>query len=607
MLRFTRRTMAAAPKMLLVITVNTADAQQSRTPPTPPTPATAPTPRTPAQPPLPATAPSPRALPSPWSDAITRSMEDARMAMEEARLATGQRLDVERIRLDALREMSLARDLIAPRALFESEMAARAGLDAARLSATLSGQVGQMAREATEMAMATTLQGQVAYAPSMPMAYALGEGSSFRTQPRAAWDSQDMADSLYREARRALGNDNYPIAAMIFKRIRDEYPKSVYTPDAYYWEAFAMHRIAQKDNGNQKAPLNGALEVLALQQQRFPRASTRGDANALRTRIVGQLARLGDQQAIASLSSQAANLTSDGCPRPQDDERIDALNAVAQMDAAQSLPILKRQIARREPCTQQLRRTAVWLIASRHQAEAAPILLDVAKTDPDKDVREQAVFWMSNVPTEEATSMLIDLVKRGDDLDLQKKAVYSLSRSKSPRAAATLREVALDANADVSLRGEALSWYMSGPGKTSEDSFTFLKDVYGRADDAQFKRRVLQVIMMRRSDESRAFLVEVAQNSRESMEIRRTAVSSLSGSGVTNAQLAQIYDRTTEVEVRRQLISVLGSLKDNGGLDKLLDIARNEKNVELRKQAVSSLVRSKDPRAVQLLTEIINR
>lgn len=517
---------------------------------------------------------------------------------------------MERALRDARRAMDEARtyNLIAPRALMETEMAAaRAGLDEARIAATINGQAAAIARQAAEEAMVVGLQGQAALAPLAPMAYSLSGGSSFRTQPRAAWDSQDMADSLYREARRALGNDNYPIAAMIFKRIRDEYPKSTYTPDAYYWEAFAMHRIAQKGTGSERASLNGALEVLSLQQQRFPRASTRGDANSLRTRIEGQLARLGDLQAIASLADRARNATSDGCPRPQDDERIDALNAVAQMDAEQALPILKRVLARREPCTQQLRRTAVWLVASRRPADAASILLDVAKTDPDKEVREQAVFWMSNVPTDEATSMLIELVKKSDDLDLQKKAVYSLSRSKSPRAASTLREVALDANADVSLRGEALNWYMSGPGKTSEDAFTFLKDVYGRADDAQFKRRVLQTIMMRRSDESRAFLVEVAQNSRESMEIRRSAVSSLSGSGVTNAQLAQIYDRTTEVEVRKQLISVLASLRDNGGIDKLLDIARNEKNVELRKQAVSSLSRSKDPRVVQLLTEIINR
>jgi HEAT repeat protein len=584
--RDTCRMMAFAPMMLLALAASAAGAQQSRTRPTPPTPPTAPTPATLPTLPTPATAPTPPIAsmplfpPGAWAEDVERALRDARRAMEEARTY----------------------NLIAPRALMETEMAAaRAGLDEARIATTISGEAAAIARQAAEEAMAFGLPGQYAIASTA------SASSGFRTQPRAAWDSQDMADSLYREARRALGNDNYPIAAMIFKRIRDEYPKSTYTPDSYYWEAFAMHRIAQKGTGSERASLSGALEVLSLQQQRFPRASTRGDANSLRTRIEGQLARLGDLQAIASLADRARNATSDGCPRPQDDERIDALNAVAQMDAEQALPILKRVLARREPCTQQLRRTAVWLVASRRPADAASILLDVAKTDPDKEVREQAVFWMSNVPTDEATSMLIELVKKGDDLDLQKKAVYSLSRSKSPRAATTLREVALDPNADVSLRGEALNWYMSGPGKTSDDAFAFLKDVYGRADDPQFKRRVLQTIMMRRNEESRAFLVEVAQNSRESMEIRRSAVSALSGSGVTNAQLAQIYDRTTEVEVRKQLISVLSSLRDNGGLDKLLDIARNEKNVELRKQAVSSLSRSKDPRAVQLLTEIINR
>jgi HEAT repeat protein len=55
------------------------------------------------------------------------------------------------------------------------------------------------------------------------------------------------------------------------------------------------------------------------------------------------------------------------------------------------------------------------------------------------------------------------------------------------------------------------------------------------------------------------------------------------------------------------VISVLGNLKDNGGVDKLIDIARNDKNSELKKQAISSLQRTKDPRAVALLQEIINR
>ena len=173
---------------------------------------------------------------------------------------------------------------------------------------------------------------------------------------------------------------------------------------------------------------------------------------------------------------------------------------------------------------------------------------------------------------------------------MRKRAVYALSRSKSPRAAATLREIVLDPSTDADLRGDALTWYMGGPGRTSDDAFTFLKDVYGRADDTRFKQRVLQIIASRRTDESRAFLVDIAQNPKESMEIRRTAIWTLQGAGVTNAQLAQIYDRGTDVEVRKQVIGVLGGLKDNAGVDKLLDIARNEKNVELRKQAISNAV-----------------
>lgn len=554
-------------------------------------------PPAPPRPSQPAPAPRPVLAPSPLGVTLSGNL-DALRALEM--------MDVDAIRSEAM-AAAMAAQSIAPRVVMELDLAqVRAQVDEMKLASTLSGQVSaQMAREASmaareavERAREGITSWQFDFAPAP---FASFSGRTIRSQAPAPWASDDQADSLYREARRALSNDSYSRAATLFRQIRTQYPKSTYTPDSYYWEAFALQRLGGESE------LRSALAALEAQQQQYPKASTRGDAASLRTRIEGLLARNGDQQAIARLTDRAITSTQDGCPRARDDERIDALNAVAQIDAAQAMPILKKQLARREPCTKELRKTAVWLIASKRQPEAASILLNVAKTDPDKDVREQAVFWMSNVPTDEAVTMLIDLARNGDDLDLRKRAVYSLSRSKSPRAATTLREVALDGNADVSLRGDALTWYMSGPGKESGDSFTFLKDVYGRADDHRFKQRVLSSIRQLKTDESRSFLVDVAQNSRESIEIRRYAVSMLSGAGLTNAQLAQIYDRNSEVEIRKYLISALSSMRDNGGIEKLLDIARNEKNTELRKQAISSLTRTKDPRALQLLTEIIDR
>jgi HEAT repeat protein len=483
--------------------------------------------------------------------------------------------------------------------------AARAGLDAARAGLTIDGaalrdQVAALAPMA-ELSGLSGLSELSALAAVDGVVNLSGLSTSrsrgYRTEAPEPWAQSDPADSLYREARKALSSDAYRKAADMFNQIWRRFPSSTYTPDAYYWQAFALQRLGGDQN------LGEALATLETQAQKFPKAATRGDAAALRARMEGVLARRGDQAMATTLMGRAEGATRDGCPRANDDERIDALNAVTQIDADKAMPILKKVLARREPCTQQLRRTAVWLVASRKQPEAAEILMNVAKTDPDKEVREQAVFWMANVPTDEATTMLIDLARRGDDLDLRKRAVYALSRSKQPRAATTLREIALDGNAPMELRGDAMQWYLSGAGRNATENMSFLKDMYGKADEQQLKMRVLSQIASRRTEESREFLVAIAVNQRESMEARRVAVSMMGNV----AQLTTIYDKSPDLEIRRQVLSSLGSMRDNAGIDKLIDVARNEKNLELRKTAVSMLTRTKDPRALALLQEIIDR
>lgn len=586
----------------LSICAGTLTAQE---PPRPPRPTR--TPVAPAPAPAPRTAPTPAAAPTPsiWS-------------MDGAFMDPMWRADIERE---------------ASRAARAGAEAARAGMDAARMSMNIDRDAiradvrSSMAAIApmVEMSALAAVDGVVSLSGLSGLSMSRARG--YRTEAPEAWAQADPADSLYREARKALASDAYRKAADMFNQIWRRYPNSTYTPDAYYWQAFALQRLGGDQN------LGEALATLETQAQKFPKAATRGDAAALRARMEGVLARRGDQAMASTLMGRAVEATRDGCPRANDDERIDALNAVTQMDADKAMPILKKVLARREACTQQLRRTAVWLVASRKQPEAAEILMNVAKTDPDKEVREQAVFWMANVPTEEATGMLIDLARRGDDLDLRKRAVYALSRSKQPRAATTLREIALDGNAPVDLRGDAMQWYMSGTGRSADENMSFLKDMYGKADEQQLKMRVLSQIASRRTEESRDFLVALATNQRESLDARRTAVSMLSSVGFSSvryttsgqntasvvssnagasaanivAQLTTIYDKSPDLEIRRQVLSSLGSMRDNAGIDKLIDVARNEKNLELRKAAVSMLTRTKDPRALALLQEIIDR
>jgi len=88
--------------------------------------------------------------------------------------------------------------------------------------------------------------------------------------------------------------------------------------------------------------------------------------------------------------------------------------------------------------------------------------------------------------------------------------------------------------------------------------------------------------------------------------VRQTVASSEAADAATKA-IVQVYDRATDLELKRSALGALASSRSTASIDKLLDIARNEKNPELRKYAVSTLSRTKDPRALALLQEIIDR
>jgi HEAT repeat protein/TolA-binding protein len=590
----------------------------------------APRPRpAPAPSPAPVAAPAPAAAPlarlealGPWmADAMRDAFEgafDARAVAELARAQASMAMDHEAVRASA---RAMAADMAR---LSTSEVAAMAA-EGARLGI-------EGASLALSMAPLAMWDGGMEWSPST------GRTGGFRTVAPDAWDAQDPADSLYRDARKALAGESYQRAAELFKQIRQRYPKSSYASDAPYWEAFALQRLGGETN------LRLAKEVLWVQQRDYPRAATRGDAAALHARIEGMLGRRGDLQSAQALRGRAERAASDGCPRAEEDERVDALNAVSQMDAERAMPILRKVLARREPCTQQLRRTAVWLVARQKSPDAAALLVNTAKNDPDREVREQAVFWLANVPSEEAVTMLVDLARNGDDLDLRKRAVYALSRSKSDRALTTLREITTDTRAPEELRAEALNWYLGRTQRDVADPLSFLRDIYGKADGQQLKQTTLRYVAGLRTDESRAWLVSLAVNERESIDLRRSAVayiasgagnatftsaftrkgatptpamapaapSSLSsadrpaGSAIA-ASLWQVYEKTGEIEIRRQALASLASLRDNAGIDRLIDVARNEKQPELRRSAISYLSRSKDPRALELLQEIINK
>jgi HEAT repeat protein len=109
------------------------------------------------------------------------------------------------------------------------------------------------------------------------------------------------------------------------------------------------------------------------------------------------------------------------------------------------------------------------------------------------------------------------------------------------------------------------------------------------------------------SDENARWLLDLALNEREPVEMRKKALFWAGQTGADMAGLVALYARTTNEEMKDQLIFVYSQRHEPEAVTKLIDIALHESNQELRKKAVFWLGQSRDPRARQALLDIINQ
>jgi HEAT repeat protein len=420
--------------------------------------------------------------------------------------------------------------------------------------------------------------------------------------PPEPWAMADPADSLYKLAREAMSRGDYKRAAEIFHRIPERYPQSAYASQSIYYEAFALYRSGGEDD------LSTARDRLKQLEQKDAKI-WKSDGAVLLTRVCGELAKRGDEECAAVIGKTAQPdspaQSGRGCPDEDDDndDRIAALNALLQMDADRAMPILQKVLARRDPCSAGLRRKAVFLVSQKHTPETANILMNVARTDPDQEVREQAVFWLSQVPG--STGLLEDILKGNGDENIKEKALFSLSQQNEPRAQQALREFALRESEDPDLREKAIFWL--GQRRNTENT-EFLRTLYSRLTNQDLKEKILFSLSQQRGAGNEQWLMNIAVNPKEDIELRKKALFWAGQSGVAISEFAQLYDRMADTEMKEQIIFVLSQRQsDKAAIDKMFDIAKNEKDAELRKKAIFWLGQSRDPRVQQFLLDLINR
>lgn len=282
-----------------------------------------------------------------------------------------------------------------------------------------------------------------------------------------------------------------------------------------------------------------------------------------------------------------------------------ALDAVLQMDSDRAMPILRRVLERDDGCSEELRRKAVFLASQQDPQGAYDLLERVIRTDPSLEVRKQAVFWLSQVAGDRVTDALEAILLSSSESELQEQAIFALSQQSTGRARDILRRYARNSDAPTKLRENTIFWL--GNEGTAEDQ-AYLADLYGELANAQLKEKIIFAMSQGSSEHSRSWLLRVARDETESIELRKNAIFWLSQQPEYGAaDYRELYRGSDNVELKEQVLFALSQRHESAAVEDLIEIARAETDADLRKNALFWLGQSRDPRAAEFLLEVIEK
>ena len=436
--------------------------------------------------------------------------------------------------------------------------------------------------------------------------------------PRTA-QAADPADSLYRLARTALNDGDFRKAATLFATVADRYPDSEFARDALYYRAYALYK-----SGTSRE-LELAVVALDRQAARYPTAGTLNDAKQLRASIRSEQAKRGDASAGLEIAEGAKALRNEkGCPTEQDDITLTVLTGIIQQDPDQALSVLQSVLGRKDECSIRLRKRAVYLVAQTKEEERADILLRVASADPSTEVRREAVGYLSSVNTERAAKALDSILFNAGDAEIRDRALSALAQHRSPSARASLRRFAEQASVSTDLRVRAVS-YMANGRRQGDDS-EYFKALFNKTASPELREALIQAVANQRTPDRTTWLLGIARDKKHEVEVRKKALY-YAGQAPSFAMLAggqqqsnapqyalelkdilPLYEEFNgQPEIQEQLLWVYAQRRETEATDKLMQIARTEKNADLKRKAISWLATRKDPRVTQFLLDLLKQ
>jgi hypothetical protein len=199
-----------------------------------------------------------------------------------------------------------------------------------------------------------------------------------------------------------------------------------------------------------------------------------------------------------------------------------------------------------------------------------------------------------------------DLLRLGRDrqrpTETRARALHWVGQLAGASAVDPLLAVARDADERRSVREASIFAVATVPDGAG---VTALIGVAGSDDDDWLREKA--IFWLGETDDVRAteLLQRVALQETTHVDLRKAALFSLGRSRMPVEQLVGMYARLSGEELKEHFIFVLSQRREDAALEKLIDIARRDSDPDMRKKALFWLGQSDDPRATQLIRDLV--
>lgn len=348
---------------------------------------------------------------------------------------------------------------------------------------------------------------------------------------------------------------------------------------ALYWKAYALNRLGR--GGEALATLDDLLK-------KFPTSRWANDAKALQLEV-----------------KQASGRPVNPSQQSDDELKLIALNGLMSRDPDKAVPMVEQILG--GSASPRMKERALFVLAQSGSPKAKAMLTDIAKGKGNPDLQMKALDYLGAFGGGPDVPLLVDIYKSSSDVEVKRRVIRSLGMAGRRGFAFNFgpelaRATAAIAAATPKIAGAASAAARAEARAQSDADYQRMREEVQRAQqEAQREMERAREEMQRSIKEGARSGVAVAgETARAAGRSERDKAREAKAKEASDA-LWGLYQVEPSVDLKRE---ILRNMHFGDQSDRLVQIARTDKDAALRRAALQALMFAKTPKTADTLVAV---